>query len=376
MKTLILFFVVIVLSSFSLWSQKNEDCLACHSEPDITMEKNGRNISLTVKKYSLARSVHGKLQCIGCHTGFNPDDIPHKEIIQAVNCTESCHKNASDKHLFHPDMLKIGAKKGEYSNCKKCHGTHEIISFKSFESQTHFTNSTNFCGVCHKDEKNDHLESQHFVELNKNNNIAPTCIFCHSYPITKGHLQNEAMLKINQEKLCLSCHLNNPNSTSKYAKSLLNYETSVHGAAIKRGNENAAVCVDCHGTHRLQKANDDKSGINRFKIPDVCGKCHVSVSQEYKSSIHGFGLKHGNKDVPGCTYCHGEHNITPLPKLAPKVFEMNRIKESTAIRTKMLYCVFCHTNDEMMSKYNISTIDKAHEWLPNISKHWRSEERR
>ena len=129
------------------------------------------------------------------------------------------------------------------------------------------------------------------------------------------------MLKKAQIELCLSCHLNNPSVESKFAKTLLNFEKSVHGAAIMKGKSGAAGCVDCHGVHDLTKTTNPNSRINHKNVPNVCGKCHVSIAQEYKSSIHGVALAKGSVDVPACTYCHGEHNILPLPDVPPRVFQ-------------------------------------------------------
>ncbi len=351
-------------------AQKSEDCLACHSDPDITMERNGKTISLTVKKFMLAKSVHGKLECVNCHVGFNPDNIPHKTPMTMPNCL-SCHQDAPNKHVFHPSMGTTKLTSNPlYSDCKNCHGHHDVMSYKKSFSRTNFINSTNFCGNCHKAEKEAHLKSQHYVALNKNEPNAPTCIFCHSQPVTKANVPDLLTRKRNQEQLCLGCHLNNPNAKSKYAKRLVNYNTSVHGAAIAKGNPNAAVCVDCHGTHDLESTESPTSRINQFNIPEVCGKCHISVAQEYKVSVHGIALKDGNKDVPGCTYCHGEHNIRPLPVVPPRVFAETHMSKSTIVRNKMVYCVACHSNEKLMSKYHINTVAKAHDWLPNKATHW------
>src|SRR3989339_243133 len=367
----VIFAAIICIISYGVsLAQKSEVCLECHSDPDISTERNGKTVSLTVKKYLLAKSVHGKLECVNCHVGFDAEAVPHKEPMTQVNCM-NCHKEAPSKHIFHHAMgkPKPGTNKA-YFNCKGCHGNHEVSSYKSAFSKTHFTNSTSFCGTCHKDEKEAHVQSQHYVELNKNNPNAPTCIYCHSKPVTKAGEQDLAKLKYNQEQLCLSCHINNPNIQSKYAKSLVNYGSSVHGAAIARGNKNAAVCIDCHSAHNLQKANSPNSTISQFHIPHVCGKCHISINQEYESSTHGVALKKGIRDAPGCTFCHGEHNIRPLPDVPARVFEDTHIKHTTIVRNKMVYCIACHADEKMMSKYGISTVAKAHDWLPNQTKHW------
>jgi hypothetical protein len=346
----------------------NDECLMCHDDPTITMEKGGKVKSLEVKKFTLAKSVHAYLKCDDCHKGFDPSSIPHKDKIEPINC-QDCHKDASTKHKFHPGMQFAGINsiKPEY-NCKNCHGTHSITSPKNPNSITHFTKSTNFCGNCHKEQKESHLKSVHSFEYEKNNPNAPTCIFCHNQPITQGFKIDKVQQKLNQEKLCLNCHLKG--TQTEFSKSLVDYEKSTHGQALLKGNKTAAVCVDCHGTHELLKASDPKSKINRFEIPNVCGKCHISIANEYRASIHGQSLIKGNMDSPGCTYCHGEHGIAPVPEVTQRLITENKMNFNTVVSTRMHYCVECHTNDTLMKKYNISTVAKAHEWLPNLSRHY------
>lgn len=346
----------------------NSHCLSCHDDPTITMTKNGREISLETKKHIFSSSVHSSLKCERCHVGFNPDEIPHKEVITLVNCL-SCHQNVGRTHLFHPTMKRAIGTGGTLDvNCKNCHGYHNVLSPKNPKSPTHFTNSTNFCGNCHKKEKEDHIKSQHFVELSHNNPNAPTCIFCHQKPITPGVGLELVQLKLNQEQLCLGCHINQEGN--QYAKTLINYDKSVHGAALRRGNQFAAICIDCHGSHNLQKVTSPTSNINPFKVSNVCGKCHVAITQEYHSSVHGVELLKGNPDVPGCTYCHGEHSIGPMAVVEERIIQQNRMNFNTLISNRMVFCVRCHTNDTLMAKYNLSTLNKAHDWLPNLQRHW------
>ncbi|MGB9853075.1 MAG: cytochrome c3 family protein [Candidatus Kapaibacteriota bacterium] len=369
-KVLLIFTFVVYSTLFSQVKkiQDNSHCLSCHDDPTITMTKNGKEISLEVKTFVFSRSVHSSLKCEKCHEGFNPDEIPHKERITPVNCL-SCHKNAAQTHQFHPSMKKANGLGGtEDINCKNCHGYHNVLSPKNPMSPTHFTNSTNFCGKCHKEEKEAHIKSQHFIELNKNNPNAPTCIFCHQMPITKGFNLDLVQLKLNQEELCLSCHIKQENNP--YTKSLINYDKSVHGSALRRGNKFAAICVDCHGSHDLEKASAPNSRINPTKVTYVCGKCHIAITQEYHSSVHGTELVKGNSDVPGCTYCHGEHSIGPMAKVEDRIIQQNKMNFNTLISNKMVFCVRCHTNDTLMQKYKLTTLNKAHDWLPNLAKHW------
>ena len=345
----------------------NSACLGCHEDPSITMTKGKKTISLTVKNFTLPRSVHGSLKCQECHKGFDPDNVPHMDKIQPVDCM-SCHTDAAVKHKFHPQMKKNIGNGSPNGNCKGCHGYHDVSSYKNPSSKTSYYNSTQFCGNCHKAEKDLHMASQHSVELSKFDPNAPTCIYCHRYPITKGNTAyNRIQLKVNQEKMCVTCHIKN--AQNNFSKALIDYEKSVHGTAIRNG-KNAAVCVDCHGSHDLKKASDPYSSVNRQRIPEVCGKCHISIAQEYSTSIHGISLKKGNPDSPGCTYCHGEHAIRPQAKVDQRIIQANEMNFDKMVSNKMLYCVECHTNESMMKKYNISTVAKAHDWLPNKVAHW------
>ncbi|MFA5512949.1 MAG: cytochrome c3 family protein [Candidatus Kapaibacterium sp.] len=354
----------------NLRSEDNSTCYDCHNDPTITTERNGVTIPLTVKPFTLPRSVHGKLKCVDCHEGFDPYEIPHKEVIGKVNCIR-CHQEPQLDHKFHPQMLGADGKGGSADvNCKGCHGTHEIISKKTPGSEFHFTKSTEFCGRCHPKIMQEHLVSEHFVELSHDNPNAPTCINCHSEPITKRHLLDKAQLKLNQEKLCLNCHLNHPDNPSKFAKTLIDYENSVHGQAILRGNANAAVCVDCHGAHRLEKADVPTSRINKQNIHNVCGSCHGDIGDEYMKSIHGQGVIKGFKDAPTCTYCHGEHNINSIPEVPEKVFSSSGMKFNTVVDNRMIYCIACHSDEHMMKKYNLTTIEESHKWMPSQAKHW------
>lgn len=363
--------IILILLSYSLTlAQSNDQCLDCHSDPDISMQKKGKNVSLNVKKFTLARSVHSKLKCVQCHQGFNADDVPHKAKITPINCS-SCHQDAGKKHLFHPKMMKsAGLETNASLNCKGCHGRHEVSSPKDPNSKFHFTKLTETCGACHKNEKEQHLKSGHYFAYVKHNPNVPTCIYCHSKPVTPSFEPDEAKHKQKVIDLCLGCHLNNPNVTSKFAQTLVSFEKSVHGSAILKGKKEAAGCVDCHGVHDLTKTEAHHSKINRINVPNVCGKCHISISQEYMNSTHGMALKRGNLDAPGCTYCHGEHNITKMPDVPPRVFEETHIKKSTYVRNKMVYCIVCHADEELSKKNKLLTVSKAHDFLPNQSSHW------
>ncbi len=373
--SIFLFVIVLTVTYMNIESQgakkqklpDNSECLMCHDDPDITMEKNGREISLTVKEFTLPRSVHRYLKCTDCHIGFSADDLPHKEVITPVLCS-GCHKDVAKQHEFHPQMSKEKNKSSDDKNCKNCHGYHDVMSPKNPKAKTSFANSAEFCGKCHNKELEQHLVSEHAVMISKNNPNAPTCIYCHSNPITSGYSLDGVTLKLNQEKLCITCHLKTPHN--KFSKSLIDYEKSVHGQALISGNAEAATCIDCHGVHNLKKSSDSTSTVNHFNVPKVCGRCHVTIYNEYSLSVHGISLAKGNNDAPSCTFCHGEHAIQSPLKVDNQIITENKMNLDKLESTQMLSCVKCHTNKKMMDKYKLLTISEAHNWLPNLAAHW------
>ena len=347
---ILIILVYIIFLPTHILPQSNDDCLTCHSDNTLTTEKNGKEISLFVDQKVFEHSAHGKLQCIACHIGFNIDDIPHKENIQPINC-ESCHTNAPIKHPFHPQMINAnGVNGGKDVNCKGCHGTHDIISPKVPGSKFSSTNIVKACGSCHPDKEKEFETSAHANGLREGVKGAPNCFTCHKNQIVAfGTVKDSTQLKINQEKLCLSCHLDNPEIRSRTAPSagfISSYTNSVHGKALLDGNGKAANCVNCHTAHKVKGTSDPTSTVNRFNIPNTCGQCHANIEKEYKESIHGVeALQKGSSDAPVCVDCHGEHNILkPSNPLAP----------TSNANVSREVCSRCHASITLATKYGLN----------------------
>ena len=134
---------------------------------------------------------------------------------------------------------------------------------------------------------------------------------------TACHVDVSAQKIPHAEKLkpvnCATCH----------EQAVKEYAATVHGKARKGGNEVAATCVDCHGTHDILQAKDPASRTNHANIEATCSRCHGndatmakgklpsgSVAGKFHDSIHGKALKSAAQgSAPTCTNCHGAHNI-------------------------------------------------------------------
>jgi cytochrome b subunit of formate dehydrogenase/nitrate reductase cytochrome c-type subunit len=327
-------------------AQTKEDCLACHSDNTLTTERNGKTVSLFVDGQILAHSTHKKFVCVACHTGFDPNNVPHKEKITPVQC-QTCHKNVEARHPFHKTVLAKGANDVN-KMCKDCHGKHDVQSPKVPGTKFSPEKVTESCGTCHREQKEKYFESAHGKAFLAHDKNAPTCIQCHSKNVTAVTAGTDSVqLKMRQEQVCISCHVKRSpaSDTSPTSSFVLAYEQSVHGMALKNGNSNAANCVSCHGSHEMKKGADPTSRVNRLNIPTTCSQCHSSIAGEYLESIHGTSFLAGNSEAPVCTNCHGEHKI-----LAPK----DPNSPVSKLHVSAQVCAPCHNSVQLNEKFGLA----------------------
>ena len=310
----------------------NDDCLVCHSDESLSMEKNGKPLSLYVDEKVLGVSPHKKLECISCHDGFNPEDLPHKEDIKPIDCM-TCHKDAKIKHLFHPQIFQSNSNStGKDVNCKSCHGTHDAKPYKNIARSS----SILVCAKCHVPQNNEYNAGIHSYGLGAHEK--PSCINCHSAQITKGSFGSDKVrLKTAQQELCLNCHIDTPENKARFTvnKGFIPEPTkNTHSKLIASGNGEAAGCVDCHGSHKISKTDDSTSTVVAGNILNTCGRCHADQKKEYEGSVHFDAFAKKIKDAPVCSNCHNEHQ--PLDVATAKV------------------CGTCHEPVELSTEYALS----------------------
>jgi cytochrome b subunit of formate dehydrogenase/nitrate/TMAO reductase-like tetraheme cytochrome c subunit len=232
---------------------KDAECLACHSDPTLTTDVNGKQVSLTVDAEKMKQSIHGGMfACVDCHKDVKSS--PHEATPAKVQCAE-CHADAQAayRHSYHATAKKPDGTPA--ATCVDCHGdAHGVLPAGDAKSPVYHANIPTTCGSCH---------GQKFLMQ----------------------------------------------SNGGSSQVFVAYQDSVHGRAVKNGSQNAAVCTDCHGVHEILAANDAKSPINKFNVPKTCGKCHSQIESVFMQSIHGQAILRGNGLAPVCTDCHGIHTI-------------------------------------------------------------------
>jgi len=256
----------------------NEMCLGCHGQEGFApAPKPGDGHFPMVLKDRFLGSVHGKRQCVECHT--NITKIPHEKVEVKVSCV-NCHRelldNATDENNTDA-IFKLGGVVHMIDRYMK-----SIHAQPNKEDQSH-TNAT--CYNCHE---------AHYI-----------------YP--KGS-PNRNWWRLNLPYACGACH----------TKELELYKTSVHGQeTLQNGNPKAAICSDCHTTHDVQNPGLDTT---RLLITKNCGNCHDEELKSYMGTYHGQVNTLGFAYTAKCFDCHGSHAIKRVDDPASGVHPNNRLQ--------------------------------------------------
>jgi formate-dependent nitrite reductase cytochrome c552 subunit len=218
-------------------------------------------------------------------------------------------------------LVRGGAGRLRAQDCLDCHGEPgSSVSFKDGESL-------------------DVTIDRKVWESSVHGSMGLACTDCHAeikeYPHPELTDKSPRDLTLRLYTSCQQCH------EDQFKKTL----DSVHQRALAAGNKRAAVCADCHDPHRQKRITDDAGHLlpeGRVAIPQTCRRCHGAIYAQYRQSVHGNALVHGNPDVPTCIDCHGVHNI-PDPTTARFRLASPRM------------CADCHTDAKRMRKYDLST---------------------
>ena len=271
----------------------DEDCLGCHGDEEIEPVSAGHTAAaLFVNRASLTGSVHEEVGCTHCHQVHDEETGHYEEggTPPSLACIE-CHEDAVHSYeeiCIHGVERAKGNDKAPW--CHDCHGDHQIVPLESEGSILSHKNQPGTCGKCHGGDE----------------------------PMGEGHITKRRLVD--------------------------RYYTSVHWQSVKEGKP-AATCADCHGTHCVLPSSETKSSVTRVGLLTTCAQCHPAEVQVYSKGAHGRTLLHGNLDVPTCTTCHGDHDMTSLKTQAGGTRDFSATQ----------VCIWCHGNERMMARYALDT---------------------
>lgn len=315
-RTLLKWIFTLTLVLPVLLQGQSETCLECHDDAELTLDRNGQEVSLAVHPGQLAHSAHDILDCTDCHVGLDPDELPHADPIPpaVVSCLD-CHDGMAESHAFHPAFSDLDETSvlEEGLRCNDCHSAHEVKYRDDADWPFTAMRQTTRCGVCHETASLAFLPSAHARALEEGAESAPACLDCHMDPtLTATNGAGLAERKARLADLCVSCHVEDPEVSGQTlfgTPFITSFEQSVHGKALYAGNPEAPTCVDCHDSHGVARASRGTSLVNRAQVVSNCAQCHAEAAEDYLHSIHAEVVAKGYLDAPVCTDCHGEHNI-------------------------------------------------------------------
>ncbi len=259
----------------------NSDCLACHGDSELTMEKNSQTISLYVDEQAYNATDHSGTACAQCHTEVTTSlSRPCETVVSNVDCS-----------------------------------------------------------VCHAEQVGQYDLGIHGTLAAQGDPDAPVCLDCHSKHATQDKSQPASpTFPRNVPELCARCHRKGEAAAVRIGLDdpdiVQSYEMSTHGKGLlESGLVVTAMCTNCHTAHGEQAADDLASTVHSDNIPDTCGTCHHGIQEEFEKSIHATTeATDSDRQPPTCKDCHTSHTISRTDRADFRLLMMDQ-------------CGRCHTDE-------------------------------
>ena len=327
MLIIILFLPAAVPAAPPAISDDAQTCLSCHESPGTKTFGDKTTVSVQVDARQFAASVHGSLGCTSCHTDVKLDNHPSAQyatkqqlVLHVAKACRTCH---GDSQLKASPLHQRASMRSDAQPCSSCHGSHAIAK----------------------------------ASVRKGKGSATQyCLTCHSKPITRSIngktislTIDEAWVKgsVHRNHECTDCHTayskeNHPSPKDYTSGRQLSHaasetcerchfekavkvKDSIHAVLLAKGDQRAPGCSDCHGAHQVGPGAlaDTLDGV-------PCRKCHQEIYDVFRTSVHGMAKQSGTAHPPLCAACHNAHDVKP----------------AMASRSPRDMCLACHPSYE------------------------------
>jgi predicted CXXCH cytochrome family protein len=287
-------------------------CLRCHGDENLTRTIDGEVQSLFTDTEEIHGSAHTTIPCVKCHADIDPRLDRPCEPAREVDCS-NCHARISEEYFMsgHGVAHLDGEERAPY--CTDCHGSHGSLEHFDERSATFRANIPTLCGDCHKEDG----QANQVTELSETDAFADYSMSVHGRGLTEKGLLPSAV--------CIDCHGSHmvlkatDNRSSVYDKNLpatcatchrgiyKDYIKSVHYTLDEdeTGHE-APSCARCHSSHSISETAQDAFA---YEVTEQCGSCHHELSETYLETMHGKAWLLGHEEAAKCSDCHGAHGI-------------------------------------------------------------------
>ena len=158
------------------------------------------------------------------------------------------------------------------------------------------------------------------------------CMTCHAEQSLERSSGGTAYVDLAQLKTsphgrlaCVACHMGMkdlPHTTTlpqvRCGACHQDAAAAIAGSAHRQAaGPHEVACLGCHGTgHQVRRPARTST--------DACVGCHVRVTEQYRSSVHGTAPSRGDPEASTCQDCHGPfHSIRPHTDPASPVYRAN-----------------------------------------------------
>jgi cytochrome b subunit of formate dehydrogenase len=276
-------------------------CGTCHEHEDglykASQHANPMAAKRANKDQALCKSCHGM------HDILPPTDPksrthPLRQLETCGQC-HGTHRTAAGHAFEIPEEHKAAVAEGEpkqiealmaagellKASCSDCHGDHKILPSAAEGSALHPTVAPETCGKCHREQREQYEESEHWRASHEPGFVwdtrpaeerpegaplqPPVCHSCHA--MHAGSLPKSAKFRLDLVKECGTCH----------EHLMETYVQSYHGKATLLGDATAAKCSDCHGYHSILGIDEVGSQVNSVNKLKTCQKCHEGAPPKF-----------------------------------------------------------------------------------------------
>jgi len=311
--------------------ERSQICMDCHGNKDLTVERDGKTISLYVDDEKRSHGVHGEQPCAACHV-----------------------------EVMLPESAKFAT--------RPCEPVKSKVD----------------CAACHAETVRDYRSSVHGRMHEQGDPDAPSCLDCHDKHATVSRvLPTSPTFPRNIPDLCARCHREGEKAARRVKSDnkniVRNYLMSIHGKGlVESGLIVTATCIDCHTSHHELPASDPESSVHTNNVAHTCGKCHHGIEEKFKRSIHWPENVKTDKELPTCEDCHTSHTISRTDQdnfrfrmmdqcgrchreQSDSFFETFHGKVSLLGSARAAKCYDCHgTHDILPPSDPGSTLSRAH----------------
>ncbi|MBI5875154.1 MAG: cytochrome b/b6 domain-containing protein [Deltaproteobacteria bacterium] len=233
-------FIILMLPFFTIASDDLEaKCIICHSR-----FKDER----FVDEREYKDSVHGKLECMGCHA------IRFYKMTHTVS-EELISKDVKEISRF---LKGKGNDPITVASCVGCHNKEYEVFKKSIHGKAIIEEGIQnaaFCTDCHN--------RHHYIKLS-------------SAPLSSVSRQRIV-------ETCARCH-SDSTIASRYGLNIYvveSYRAHFHGKRYVMGSRETPNCAICHGNHDIKSHNDPESPVFGENKVRLCSRCHEGATEEF-----------------------------------------------------------------------------------------------